>query len=219
VRAAGLLLLALLAPPAARADTSLDAYKAMGIKATAVLSGTVLTARVLPGDDKQVVAVTTYFTGKKDEARGVNVRLDVYRRDAGALVSVYTRDFGVENGGYVGRGELELVDLDSDGVSEIVVTYDSSKEKLVRERRGEVIVRDPSAFRVAWAGAMELDATQAVRDVPVERRDSFRRKLDLASTLKTRGITLFFTKTMIAVAGEKLPQPQSVQETFPLKQN
>jgi hypothetical protein len=217
VRAGRLLLLALLAPAAARADTSLDAYKAMGIKATAVLSGTVLTARVLPGEDKQVVAVTTYFTGKKDEARGVNVRLDVYRRDAGALVSVYTRDYGAENGGYVGRGELELVDLDSDGVSEIVVTYESSKEKLVRERKGEVLVRDPSAFRVAWAGSMELDATQAVRDVPVERRDSLRRKLDLASTLKTRGITLFFTKTMIAVAGEKLPQPQSVQETFPLR--
>jgi hypothetical protein len=206
------------APLAARADTSLDAYKAMGLKATAVLSGTVLTARVVPGDDKQVVAVTTYFTGKKDEAHGVNVRLDVWRRDAASLVSLYTRDFGAENGGYVGRGELELVDLDNDGVSEIIVTYDNSKEKLVQERRGEVIVREPAAFRVAWAGSMELDATQAVRDVPAERRDRFQRKLDLPSTIKTRGITLFFTKTMIAVAGEKLPQPQTVQETFPLKQ-
>jgi hypothetical protein len=217
VRAARLLLVAILAPVVARADTSLDAYKAMGIKASAVLSGTVLTARVLPGDDKQVVAVTTYFTGKKDEARGVNVRLDVYRREAAALVSAYSRDFGAENGGYVGRGELELVDLDSDGVSEIIVTYESSKEALVKERRGEVLVRDGAAFRVAWAGAMELDATQAVRDVPVERRDAYRRKLDLPKTLKTRGITLFFTKTMTTVAGEKLPQPQTVQETFPLK--
>jgi hypothetical protein len=201
----------------ARADTALEAYKAMGLKPTEVLSGTVLSARVVPGSAKQVVALTTYFTGKKDEARGVNVRLDVYRRDGEALVSIYARDYGAENGGFVGRGELELVDLDSDGTSEIIVGYDSGKVKLVQERRGEVIVRDPSAFRVAWAGVMAYDATQAVREVPVERRDRFQRKLDIPKTLKTRGITLFFTKTMIAVAGEKLAEPQVVQETFPLR--
>lgn len=216
--AAGLLAVGLLAAGrAGAADTAVEAYKMMGLKTADVMSGTVLTARVVPGDDKQLVAVTTYFTGKKDEARGVNVRLDVYRRDGAALVSLYTRDFGAENGGYVGRGELELVDLDSDGVSEIIVTYDNSKEKLVQERRGEVIVREPATFRVAWAGAMEYDATQAVRDVPVERRDRFKRKLDLPATIKTRGITLFFSKTMMAVAGERLPQPQTVQETFPLR--
>jgi hypothetical protein len=41
--------------------------------------------------------------------------------------------------------------------------------------------------------------------------------LDLGNTRRTKGITLFITKTMITVAGERLPQPKQVQETFPLK--
>jgi hypothetical protein len=43
------------------------------------------------------------------------------------------------------------------------------------------------------------------------------RKLDFANTRRTKGVTLFMTKTMIAVAGERLPQPKEIQETFPLK--
>ena len=53
--------------------------------------------------------------------------------------------------------------------------------------------------------------------VPVERRDHFVRELDLVSTLRTRGVTLFFNKTMIAVAGERLVEPKVVEETFPLR--
>ena len=53
--------------------------------------------------------------------------------------------------------------------------------------------------------------------MPVERRDHFIRELDLISTLRTRGVTLFFNKTMIAVAGERLAEPKVVEETFPLR--
>ncbi len=201
----------------ARADLAADAYAAMGIKTSDVLTGTVVTSRVLPGDAKQVVAMVTYFTGKKDEANGVDVRLEVFRRDGNALASLYSRDYGKENGGYVGRGDVELVDLDGDGVAEIVVTYDHLANPLVQQRVGEVIVRDPSAFRVAWSGDMEYDATRDARGVPPERRDRFVRKLDPAATLKTHGITLFMTKKMIAVAGERLAEPKEVRETFPLR--
>jgi hypothetical protein len=76
-------------------------------------------------------------------------------------------------------------------------------------------VFDEGAFRVAWTGAVSYDATKAVRDIPLERRDRYLRKLDFSNTRRTRGITLFMTKTMIAVAGERLPQPQEIQETFP----
>jgi hypothetical protein len=212
-----LLGVAVAAPAPARADLAAEAYAAMGIKTGDVLSGSVLTARVLPGEAKQVVAMVTYFTGKKDDAGGVNVRLEVLRREANALVSLYARDYGKENGGFVGRGDVELVDLDGDGAAEIVVSYDQQGNPLVQRRPGEVIVRDPTGFRVAWTGDMEYDATRAARDVPADRRDRFLRRLDAAATLKTRGITLFMTKKVIAVAGERLAEPKEVRETFPLR--
>ncbi|MBZ5638686.1 MAG: hypothetical protein LAO51_08000 [Acidobacteriia bacterium] len=208
-------LLAALIP--VRADTAADAYGAMGIKAADVLSGSVVAARVLPGEAKQVVAMVTYFTGKKDDASAVDVRLEVFRKDGNALVEVYSRDFGNENGGFVGRGDLELLDLDGDGVSEIVVSYDQLSNPLVQRRSGEVIVHEPSGFRVAWTGDLEYDATRAARDVPQDRRDRFVRKLDPGATIRTHGITLFMTKKVIAVAGERLPEPKEVKETFPLR--
>ena len=212
-----LLGLAVAVPAPVRADLAADAYAAMGIKTSDVLSGSVLTARVLPGEAKQVVAMVTYFTGKKDEANGVNVRLEVLRKEASSLVSVYARDYGKENGGFVGRGDVELVDLDGDGAAEIVVSYEQGGNPLVQRRAGEVIVREPSGFRVAWTGDMEYDATRAARDVPADRRDRFLRRLDAAATLKTRGITLFMTKKVIAVAGERLAEPKEIRETFPLR--
>ena len=212
-----LLGLAVAVPAPVRADLAADAYAAMGIKTSDVLSGSVLTARVLPGEAKQVVAMVTYFTGKKDDANGVNVRLEVLRREATALVSLYARDYGKESGGFVGRGDVELVDLDGDGAAEIVVSYEQGGNPLVQRRAGEVIVREPSGFRVAWTGDMEYDATRAARDVPADRRDRFLRRLDAAATLKTRGITLFMTKRVIAVAGERLAEPKEIRETFPLR--
>lgn len=208
---------AILAVAAVRADTASEVRQALGLKVSDVLSGTVLTARVLPGEAKQIVSMTTCFTGKKDEANGVDVRLDVFRRDGKKLVPVWSRDYGKENGGYVGRGEVQLVDLDGDGVSEIVVTYEDSKTPLVQRKAGEVVVFDRSGFRVAWSGDMEYDATRAARDVPQDRRDRFVRTLDVPATVKTRGITLFSVKKIIAVAGERLPAPREVRETFPLK--
>ena len=209
--------LAVLSAAAVRADSAADVYKQIGVKAKDVLNSSVATVRVLPGDAKQVVAVVTYLTGKKDEVNALNVRLEVYRTEGDTLVPMFTRDAGKENGGYVGRGEVAILDLDGDGVNEIGFYYDNLKNDLIQDRRLEVIVYDGTSFRVAWSGSASYDATKAVRDVPPDRRDRYLRKLDLANTRRTKGITLFMTKTMIAVAGERLPQPKQIQETFPLK--
>ena len=201
----------------ARADSAAEVYKQIGVKAKDVLNSSVATVRVLPGDAKQVVAVLTYLTGKKDEDNALNVRLDVYRTEGETLVPLFTRDAAKENGGFVGRGEVAILDLDGDGVNEIGFYYDNLKNDLIQDRRLEIIVYDGTGFRVAWSGSASYDATKAVRDVPPDRRDRYLRKLDLANTRRTKGITLFMTKTMIAVAGERLTQPKQIQETFPLK--
>jgi hypothetical protein len=209
--------LAVLVAYAARADTAAEVYKQMGVRAKDVINSSVAKIKVLPGGDKQVVAVVTYLTGRKEEVNALNVRLEVYRTEGERLVPVFSRDAGKENGGFVGRGEVAVLDLDGDGVNEIGLYYDNLKNELIQDRRLEVIVYDGTSFRVAWSGSSSYDATKAVRDVPLERRDRYIRKLDFANTRRTKGITLFMTKSMIAVAGERLPQPKSIQETFPLK--
>ena len=129
----------------------------------------------------------------------------------------YSLDASQDNGGPVGRGEVALLDLDGDGVNEIGFYYDNLKNSLIQDRRVDVIVFEGSAFRVAWNGSVSYDATKAVRDIPLDRRDRYLRKLDFANTRRTKGLTLFMTKTVISVAGERLPQPKQVQETFSLK--
>jgi hypothetical protein len=217
LRCAGAAALTIAAATAAFADTAADVYQQMGIKPTDVMNSSVATSKVLPGDAKQVVAVVTYLTGKKDELNALGVKLEIYRQEGPSLARIYTMDAAKDNGGSVGRGEIAILDLDGDGVSEIGFYYDNLKNSLIQERRLDVIVFDEGVFRVAWNGAVSYDATKAVREIPAERRDRYLRKLDFANTRRTKGVTLFMTKTMISVAGERLAQPKEIQETFPLK--
>ncbi len=208
--------LAGLATPAARADLQTDVYRAIGVSEKNVVTSSILTASVIPGDAKQVVALTNFLTGKKDRGDAVGVRLDVFSREGGALTRVYSRDYGAERGGLVGRGELELLDLDRDGDQEVIVTFDDYHDPLVSQRMGEILSWTGSTFEVAWSGVMAYDATKDAREIPAARRDRWRREIDVPETLRTRGRTLFLDKTVLAVAGERLDPPKVVQETFPL---
>ena len=211
----GLLLAAV--PAAQGAENARDAYRALGIKEKQVITGTVLTGNLFEAPDRQVVAMVTYFTGQRGKGDAVNVRLGVFTRAGDALQTVYSRDFGQERGGFVARGEVELLDLDRDGHHEIVLSYDNVADPVVHERLGEVIYLADEGFRVGWSGRMEYDATRSARDVPAERRDRFSREIDLAETMRARGVTLFVNKTVYAVAGERLPEPRVLRETFALK--
>lgn len=201
---------------ASAAEVGLTAYRSMDIEPANVLNGSVLTAQVVPGAQKQVIALVTYLTGKRDEAGAVGVRLEVFRKEGDRLESIWARDYAKESGGFVGRGEIQVVDLDGDGVGEIFVTYDSVRDRLVQERKGELLAHQGGGFRVAWSGSVEYDATRAARDVPADRRDRFSRKLDVPATLGTKGVSVIFSKTVIAVAGERLAEPRVTREAFPL---
>jgi hypothetical protein len=198
-------------------SAGVEAYATMGIDKGKVISATQTTSRVLPGDDKQIVCLVAYFSGKSAKTATIKLRLAVLEGDDKNYTLVWEQDFSAKYGDNVGEGNLELLDLDRDGQSEIVVTFDLFSDPLIRQRFGEVIVWDEDQFKTGWSGPFEYDATKAVRDVPVERRDHFVRELDLISTLRTRGVTLFFNKTMISVAGERLVEPKVVEETFPLR--
>ncbi len=202
-----------------RADTAADVYRTLGIDSSAVLTGTVLFGKVIPGSEKQVVTVTSFLTGKKERPDAVNVRLGVFSRSDDGLETIYTRDFGIEVGSSVSDGDLQLIDLDRDGINEIIVTFDSFEDLLIQQRIGEVVLFDGDGFTTGWNGPLEYDATKAARSVPAERRDRFLRKFDIVNTLRTRGVTLFVNKQVVVIAGERLAEPKLVQETFPLRPN
>ncbi len=204
-------------PPALPDESGTSVYNVMGIAPADVLNGTVLSAPILSTGAKQLVALVTYLTGRKVEAEAVNVRLEVFRRVEGGLESVYSRDFGKENGGHVGRGNLETVDLDGSGGHEIIVSWDNGKDRLVAQRQGEVILHEGQGFRSVWSGLLEYDATRAARGVPADRRDRYVRVLDIPATLKTRGQSLVFEKRLLAVAGERLPEARVSREAFPMR--
>ncbi len=202
-----------------RADTAADVYRTLGIDSAAVLTGTVLSGKVIPGGEKQVVALTSFLTGKKDRADAVNVRLGIFSRSDDKLETIYTRDLGSETGSSVSNGDLQLIDLDRDGINEIIIAFDSYEDLLIQQRIGEVILFDGKEFTTGWNGPVEYDATKAARNVPAERRDRFLREFDIVNTLRTRGVTLFVNKQVVVIAGERLAEPKLVQETFPLRPN
>ncbi len=49
-----------------------------------------------------------------------------------------------------------------------------------------------------------------------ERRDRYKREVDIIETLRTKGDALVMKKTMIAVAGERLAEPKVILESYPL---
>jgi hypothetical protein len=201
----------------AQAASGPEVYRAMGIETSDVLAGTVLRSQVLPGAAKQVICVATFFTGKKDKAEAVNVRLAIFTEAQDRLAPVYSRDLIEAYGGPLSDGELQVLDLDADGVNEVIVSFDSFADPLIEQRLTDIIVYAEAGFEVAWAGPVEYDATRAARGIPAERRDRFVREIDIVSTLRTKGVTLFMDKKVIAVAGERLAEPKIVKETFPLR--
>lgn len=210
-------LCAALLPAAVSAQHGVQAYRALGLKPQEVLSGTVLQSRVLPGDAEQVVCIATYFTGKEQKGDEVNVRLGVFNVAGDDLVSLYQRDFGEEYGGNIANGDLLLLDIDRDGVNEIIVSYDDYGDPLIQQRIGEIILHDGAKLTTGWSGFVEYDATKAAREVPQERRDRYVREFEWGKTIRTSGVTLFVNKKVIAIAGETLAEPRVVEETFQLR--
>jgi len=218
MRRAGAIVAALAAATAAHAAGGTDAYQALGVDPGKVISGTVIRSKVIPGAKQQLVCVATYFTGDRDPARAANVRVGVFDESGEELVPVYTRDLGEEHDGQVGNGDLQLLDLDRDGVNEMVITWDDFSDPLIDQRWAEVVMHDDGAgMHSAWTGHVEYDATRAAREIPAERRDRFKREIDIAATMRSRGRTLWMVKKVIAIAGERLPAPREVEESFPLR--
>src|SRR5262245_50342687 len=66
-------------------------------------------------------ALTEFFTGNKDERSVVNILVGLYKGSGADRKLLSTRDYNEETGGFVSRGSLEIIDLDRDGTTEVLV--------------------------------------------------------------------------------------------------
>ena len=202
---------------AAQSPNQYEVFLAMGLKPKSVLTGTVVRGDVLPDPGEEVVAVATWMTGAKDKAQAVAVRFAILTEDGSRVRVLHKIDYGDRYPGGVGRGEIELLDVDGDGLREILVTFDDYGDRLIERRRGEFLHWTGGALTAGWEGEVAHDSTREAREVPPERRDRFVRTINYGETLRTRGVTLYFDKKVYAVAGETLAEPKVVLEPFPLK--
>lgn len=166
------------------------------------------------GNPETLVAVNA-LTGESDPAHGSEVLFGVAAAASGGQRGplYWSRRISAESGQPAHDGELSAVDLDGDGRSELILTWDRALTDLRRERVAEVYVfgRDLGHPRKAWEGWWEKD-TRRDPKVPEAQREWVRREIDFGATRRAagRGISLKSTRTI--EAGRKLDPPRVEQE-------
>ncbi len=173
---------------------------------------TVTEARAdLNGDGNQeVLLAVNALTGESDPARGSEVIFGVAAPapagERGQLL--WSRHVMTETGQPAHDGELTAVDLDGDGRSELLITWDRSLSPNRVERWGELYtMADPTRPIRVWEGVWERD-TRRDKDTPANAREWFRREFDFGATRKEAGKSVVFKKVQAFEGGQKIDPPR-----------
>jgi hypothetical protein len=170
----------------------------------------------LDGDgEKEQVVLVNWLTGKTDVATAIDVILAAYGGPEEPGPPLWVRSVLDETGGPCHHGELGAADIEGDGASEFMVTYGTSSGPDHTRRSGELFRWEKGTARLVWTGTMELD-TSRDPETPAAEREVYRRTIDLARTLGSRGRTLYFTKEVRVAAGVELPEPRVLTESVVL---
>jgi len=161
---------------------------------------------------------TEFFTGEKNEKTAMNLLLGIYVQDGAKRRLVASRDYNVAAGGYVSRGSLELVDLDHDGIKEMLVTYHHNEQPETTRVEMDVLrlATDTDKLVLLWNGPVRLNTSAPAVGAAPSDRDQFVREVDYARTTASRGRKICFTKTVGVAAGAVLDPPRVLNEEIPL---
>jgi hypothetical protein len=159
---------------------------------------------------------TEFFTGEKNEKTAMNLLLGVYLTEEGKRRLVASRDYNIAAGGYVSRGSLELVDLDRDGIKEILVTYHHNEKPETIRIEMDVLRLVGDKLVLLWNGPVRLNTSAPSAGVGPSERDQFVREIDYARTTSARGQKIYFNKTVAVAAGAVLDPPRVLNEEIPL---
>lgn len=176
----------------------------------------VLVTTTIELGDEHSATITEFFTGDKSEKTGINILVGIHRAEGDGRSLLSARDYNAEAGGYASRGSLEVVDLDRDGVKEILVTYHH------HERVGETRI-DLDVLRIedgklvlAWTGPVRVDTTSSALALPGAERERFVREIGYLRTAADQGRKIHFSKTVSVAAGVALDPPRVLAEEFDL---
>lgn len=173
------------------------------------------TSSDLDGDrHPEGIVLVNALTGERDPARGSEVILAITAPEVDGKPGklLWARHVMRDSRQPAHDGEVTAVDLDGDGASELILTWDRSLTDKATDRWGEIYtVRDPLVPQRVWEGPWERDTR---RDPTVREgdREWFRREIDFAATRKEAGRALVFKKKYTVIAGVALAAPKLVPE-------
>jgi len=166
----------------------------------------------LDGDGRpEGLLLVNSLTGSQQKARASEVVLGVYSEgDEGGLL--WVRHVMRDTGRPAHDGELMALDLDGDGASELILTWDSSLTAEKVERWAEIYTTSDTARpRKIWEGAWVRD-TRRDPATGENARELFRREIDYAATRKAAGRAIVFRKVHRMIAGKTIDPAKTVTE-------
>lgn len=172
----------------------------------------------LDGDaTAEVILVVNALTGDADPVRGSEVIYGVAQAAApparGKLL--WSRHIVAETHKAAHDGEITAVDLDGDGKSELVLTWDQSLSSDRKERWGEIyVMSDLARPRRVWEGVWEHD-TRSDPETPEAKREWLRREIDYGATRRAAGQGIAFRKVQTVKDGVRINPPRVESEWAP----
>ncbi len=164
----------------------------------------------------ETLVLVNAMTGESDPARATEVILGIAAPDQGKSSGplLWARHVARDTAAPAHDGEVEAVDLDGDGASEVVLSWDRALSDKGVDRWCEIYsVKDPIAPRKVWEGPIERDARRDPKAKP-EDRLWMRREFDYSATRKEAGKAIVFSTRRTWADAKPGTPPAVEQERF-----
>lgn len=166
----------------------------------------------LDGDGvPETLLLVNALTGEDQPERASEVVLAIIGPASGESRGglLWTRRVMAETGRPAHDGELAAIDLDGDGGSELILSWDRSLSGTRVDQWAEIYaVDDPRRPRKVWEGSWLRDTRRDPATAAAER-EWFQCEIDYGATRKARGLEIVLRETYKMTGGVLLPAPRT----------
>ena len=166
----------------------------------------------LDGDGvAETLLLVNALTGEEQPERASEVVLAIIgaAADGSRGDLSWTRHVMAGTGHPAHDGELAAIDLDGDGGSEVILSWDRSLSATRVDRWAEIYaVDDPRRPRKVWEGSWLRD-TRRDPATPAAEREWFQCEIDYGATRKARGLEIVLRETYKVTGGVLLQAPRT----------
>ena len=191
------------------------------------ISGPQLLERTRAGADldgdgvPEILMLVNALTGAREPEHASEVIVGILGGPEGTgerrAALLWARHVAQETGRPAHSGEIAVVDLDGDGGSELMITWDRAVARTKRERWTEIWCMDaPGKMRKVWEGIWEVD-TRRDPETPDTEKQRFSVEVDFGKTRRLAGKGLVLKKTHAVIAGKTLEEPRVTIETLRMR--